>query len=206
MIGHSEFDLWAAGYDEDVRESDAKGEYPFAGYAKLMHAIYNKVMANAPARILDVGIGTGTLSAALYNGGCEIVGTDFAPEMLKIAQGKMPNARLLQWDFSSGVIPPDLANEKFDFIISTYALHHLTDADKLKLIPLLKSLLHENGVILIGDIGFPTPEDLQKCEEAYTDLIDYDEFFFIVSELAKQVNFPVKCQQISYCCVLLEIS
>jgi len=57
--------------------------------------------------------------------------------MLKLAQAKMPTANLLKWDFSLG-IPPEFSNQSFDFIVSTYAIHLLTDDEKVNFI---KSLL-----------------------------------------------------------------
>ncbi|NLY86578.1 MAG: class I SAM-dependent methyltransferase [Tissierellia bacterium] len=40
---------------------------------------------------------------------------------------------LIQYDFSRG-LPAELENKHFDYIISTYAMHHLEDEDKIRLI------------------------------------------------------------------------
>lgn len=49
--------------------------------------------------------------------------------MIEIAQTKMPNSKLFQGDFSKGLIET-LKQQKYDAIIATYSLHHLTDEQK----------------------------------------------------------------------------
>lgn len=44
MLTTQGFDLWADGYDKSVEEADESNAYPFAGYRKLMNAVYNAVM------------------------------------------------------------------------------------------------------------------------------------------------------------------
>jgi hypothetical protein len=48
MLTTQGFDLWADGYDKSVEEADESNAYPFAGYRKLMNAVYNAVMVRRP--------------------------------------------------------------------------------------------------------------------------------------------------------------
>ena len=203
MFDSSEFDSWAKSYDVEVFESDKKGNFPFAGYQKLMQTLYGEIKKKATSRVLDVGIGTGILSSLLYEKGHCIIGTDYSKEMLRIAGEKMPGAELVQWDFTENV-PDYLKNKKFDFIISTYALHHLADDEKQRLISELLALLDENGVLFIGDIGFANTEEMKNCKETFIDEWD-DEFYFVMSEISDRLDCLEKYQQISHCCVLLEL-
>ena len=100
--GRQGFDLWADSYDNTVREAEENDEYPFAGYHRLMNAVYGTVMERSPAKVLDVGIGTALLSQKLYRRGCEVTGIDFSEEMLQSAQRKMPDASLMLCDFLAG--------------------------------------------------------------------------------------------------------
>ena len=179
MFDSSEFDSWAQSYDAEVLESDNKGAFPFAGYQKLMRALYGEIAEKASSRVLDVGIGTGVLSSKLYENGHCITGTDYSGEMLRIAQEKMPNAELIQWDFTKDA-PDSIKNRKFDFIISTYAVHHLTDDEKLRLVSELLMFLDDDGVLFVGDIGFANLEEMEKCKETYKDEWD-EEFYFVIS-------------------------
>jgi putative AdoMet-dependent methyltransferase len=139
MLNGYGFDLWADGYDDTVRQTEAENLYPFAGYSSMMNAIFGTVMQDAPARVLDVGLGTGVLAQKLYHAGCEITGIDFSSEMLVIARREMPCATLLQWDFALG-IPPAIEKQSCDFVISTYALHHLAGEEQEVLIDSLLGL------------------------------------------------------------------
>lgn len=87
------FDLWAGEYDKSVGIADDDNEYPFAGYKKLMNSIFGIIMERSPSSVLDIGLGTATLTSKLYAGGNEITGIDFSSQMLNIAKGKMPNAK-----------------------------------------------------------------------------------------------------------------
>ena len=72
MLDHAGFDLWADGYDKSVGLSDEGGRYPFAGYRKMMNAVYNRVLAQSGRDVLDIGFGTGVLTSHLYERGCNI--------------------------------------------------------------------------------------------------------------------------------------
>ena len=64
--------------------------------------------------------------------------------MIEIAKQKMPDAVLIQHDFSQG-LPPELAGETFDYIICTYAIHHLEDAQKVNTLREWMEHLTEGG-------------------------------------------------------------
>ena len=44
MLNNKGFDLWADGYDKSVGLSDEANTYPFAGYKKVLAAIFQTVM------------------------------------------------------------------------------------------------------------------------------------------------------------------
>ncbi|MCL2364601.1 MAG: class I SAM-dependent methyltransferase [Defluviitaleaceae bacterium] len=207
MLDNHGFDIWANGYDQSVNASDADNDYPFAGYKKMINAIYGTVMQKHPVKVLDIGVGTGTLAAKLYEGGNEITAIDFSREMLDIARAKMPNATFIQHDFTQG-LPAEIASAKFDFIVSTYALHHLTDDEK---IPFIKALLHcidETGIILIGDVSFPDRAALEQCAALADDEWDDEEYYFVFEELRAvlQGDCTMSYHPYSHCGGILEIS
>ncbi|MBN1776486.1 MAG: class I SAM-dependent methyltransferase [Clostridiales bacterium] len=205
MLDSYGFDLWADSYDDSVRQAEEDNEYPFAGYSALMNAVYGTVMNCAPAKVLDVGFGTAVLSKKLYDAGCKVTGIDFSAEMLQAARRKMPRARLLRWDFTQG-IPPEFAAETFDFIISTYALHHLAyDAQASFILALLK-LLKAGGRMLIGDVCFETEEALLECREQNGELWDDEEYYIVFSRLQKELpGYSVSFHPFSFCCGVIAI-
>lgn len=206
MLTNNEFDLWSTTYNDFVKDADKNDKFPFAGYNAIMNAIYGTIMNNSPARVLDIGFGTAMLTEKLYNGGNTITGFDFSPEMLKTALTKMPEANLFLWDFTNG-LPPVLNNRTFDFIISTYALHHLSDESKADFITDLLSILEPNGSILIADVCFLSRDDLISCRESSRDSWDDDEIYFVVSELKDRLCHicSLSYHEFSFCSGILEL-
>ena len=203
MLDNKGFDLWADGYDKAVGLSDEEKSYPFAGYKEVLGRIYQLVMVKGRAKVLDIGFGTGTLTAKLYEGGCEIWGQDFSERMIELAKAKMPGARLFQGDFSRGLAGPKLS-ERYGFIIATYSLHHLTDSEKISFINTLTGLLKEGGAILIGDVAFDSRQELEQCRQQVGEGWDEDEIYFVYEEMLEA--FPaMEFEKFSYCAGLLSL-
>lgn len=201
MLNGKEFDLWADGYDKAVGISDEESTYPFAGYKKVLGFIFKTIMETANAVVLDIGFGTGTLTTKLYEQGCSIYGQDFSTRMIALASEKMPYAHLYQGDFSKGLVEP-LRDRRYDYIVATYSLHHLTDTQKHVFLSELRDHLKENGKIIIGDVAFETRKDLEQCKLKAGDTWDNDEIYFVVEELRK--DFPgLSFTQISDCAGVL---
>lgn len=202
MLDSKGFDLWAEGYDISVGLSDEDDSYPFAGYKKVLGEIYSRLMARGARCVLDIGFGTGTLAAKLYEAGCEIYGQDFSAEMIAAAGRKMPGAKLHCGDFTKGLVP-ELRAHKYDAIVATYSLHHLTDNEKIEFIASLKNLLSENGRIYIGDVAFENRSDLEACRTEAGEEWDDEEIYFVYDEL--KPCFP-DCEftVLSHCAGLLE--
>ncbi len=203
MLSQSGFDLWADGYDKTVGISDEENSYPFAGYKTVLGTVFQTVMEKPNAVVLDVGFGTGTLTAKLYENGCTVYGQDFSARMIELASQKMPDAHLYQGDFTQGLAEPLLA-QRYDFIVATYALHHLTDVQKVSFLRVLREHLNPGGLILIGDVAFETCAELEQCRKDAGDKWDDEEIYFVADELKK--DFPALAfTQISFCAGILSL-
>lgn len=199
MLDNKGFDLWADGYDKSVNLSEESNEYPFAGYKNVLNHIYNEIHDSENARILDIGFGTGVLTQKLYQDGYDVFGIDFSNRMIEIAKEKMPSATLIQYDFANG-LPKELLDTKFDFVVSTYAIHHLTDDAKVEFMNQLLSVLSPNGKILIGDVAFATRDNLNECKNNCNDGWDDDEIYIVFEELRKHFKSnKIQYKQISHC-------
>lgn len=203
MLNQTGFDLWADGYDRSVGLSDEDGSYPFAGYHDLLGAIYARILAGGARDVLDIGFGTGVLAARLYQQGLHIYGQDFSQRMIELAREKMPGAELVQGDFTRGVAEP-LARRRYDAIVATYSLHHLTDAQKPGFIRELAALLREGGRLYIGDVAFETRAELEACRARAGAEWDSDEVYFVYDEL--RPSFPeMKFEKFSECAGLMTL-
>lgn len=204
MLSEKDFDDWACTYDKSVERSNAADAYPFAGYDRIMSAIFQRVTARPGARVLDLGFGTASLTKRLYDAGCEVYGQDFSPRMVEVAQEKMPDALLVHRDFSSG-LAPELACRTYDAIVATYSLHHLDDKGKRNLIDSLIPRLSERGCLYIGDVAFKTREELERCRAAAGDAWDPDEIYFVYDEFRD--SFPsATFERMSPCSGIITIS
>ncbi len=204
MLDKKGFDLWADGYDKSVGLSDEDNTYPFAGYKKILGSIYAQIMEKPKAAVLDIGFGTGTLTAKLYENGCIIYGQDFSSRMIELASAKMPDAHLYQGDFSKGLAEP-LKQNSYDFIVATYSIHHLTDRQKIAFLKELLNHLKEGGKILIGDVAFESRDELDKCRDRSDDEWDDDEIYCVADELKS--DFPDLCfEKVTFCSGILMIA
>lgn len=203
MLNNKGFDLWADGYDKSTALSDEDGTYPFAGYKDVLNSIYNGVMAGGGKTVLDIGFGTGILTSKLYDAGLRIYGQDFSEKMISAAQDKMPSAKLYFGDFSGG-LSQELTQNKYDAVIATYSLHHLTDEQKAELIRSLTALLNDGGMIYIGDVAFETRADMESCRERAGDEWDEDEIYFVFDEF-KQTFPEAEFEKISHCAGVISI-
>jgi len=205
MLDNQGFDLWANGYDRAVGLSDENDAYPFAGYKAVLAAIYSRVMESGARDVLDVGFGTGTLAAKLYAQGVNISGQDFSARMLEIAREKMPQASLYQGDFTKGLLP-ELTHRRYDAIIATYSLHHLTDAEKPGFLRGLLKLLNPGGKLYIGDVAFESRAALEECRQTVGAEWDDEEFYFVADELIVHPEYPLTFEKFSACAGVITLA
>ncbi|MBY8998869.1 MAG: class I SAM-dependent methyltransferase [Candidatus Thorarchaeota archaeon] len=164
------FDSWAADYDYYIKTSTES--FPFLGYDDVLNRIVELADPKPGMKILDVGIGTGTLAQRFLDFDCEIWGIDYSSRMLEEAKKKVPDAKLLQVDIRSEW--PSEIKIGFDRIVSAYTLHHLNLEGKIDAIQRMsRELLQEAGNIIVGDISFPSfmarAEARQKLESDWDD-------------------------------------
>ena len=77
----------------------------------------------APARIADLGCGTGTLTRLLVDEGYAVDGIDISPEMIRRAQAKVPEADLRVGDAAA----PGLAPASYDVVLCRHVLWAMPD-------------------------------------------------------------------------------
>jgi tRNA (cmo5U34)-methyltransferase len=103
--------------------------------------------------IVELGVGSGDLTAEVLQrfpeAGVEAI--DLSPKMLEVA-----GQRLLPYKDRVNLIHSDFGTYEFmreyDLAISSMALHHLPDKDKLKLMKSIHRSLKEEGVFIFGDL------------------------------------------------------
>ena len=197
MLDRHGFDAWADEYEDTVAKSRQEGVYPFAGYEQVLDIIYREIKRGTGKRVLDVGIGTGTLAKRLYDEGYTIYGLDFSQSMLREAEKKMPEAVLVQADFSEG-LPDAWREESFDYIVCTYAIHHLDAARQIELIRHWMEYLPFDGKILLGDVAFSTWEEREACRKKSGDEWDEEEIYPVAQDVKREILLA-EFRQVSFC-------
>jgi len=80
-------------------------------------------------RILDVGCGTGQLTADIARRGAYVVGLDSSSEMLAEARKNFPDLTFVQGDAAAFDFAEPLLAQPFDAVFSNACLHWVKDAD-----------------------------------------------------------------------------
>lgn len=106
-------------------------------------------------RVVDLGCGTGQLSLPLAERGANVLAVDVSAAMIermaqKALESSLPNLEGLAAPIEALSLPPDSA----DLIVTSYALHHLRDADKARLVQSAYGWLRPGGTLLIADMMF----------------------------------------------------
>lgn len=203
MLKKEGFNQWAENYDKDVHKSNKRNSYPFIGADLVRERVVELVSLKEQAAVLDLGFGTGKVTEVLYQRGCKISGQDFAEKMRDIAQEKMPNAKLYIKDFEEG-LAEEIKKERYDFVIATYSLHHLTDEVKEIVLKESFSVLKEDGKIIIGDVAFGNDAEMADCREKAGETWDSEEIYFVKDRF--QTLFPnMKFEKISNCSAVITI-
>ena len=81
------------------------------------------VLPPTPARIADLGCGTGTLTRLLVGEGYAVDGLDFSPEMIRRARAKVPEAEFVVGDAAA----PVLERAAYDVVLSRHVLWVMPD-------------------------------------------------------------------------------
>lgn len=97
--------------------------------------------------ILDLGCGNGYLVNYLISQGYNVFGTDASSEGITIARQTNPERFFIQ-DISTGKLPQELQNFKFDTIISTEVIEHLYDPEGF--IRFCRQALNGKGEIILS--------------------------------------------------------
>ena len=208
----SQFDAWAAAYDADVAASAADGAaggvgFPFAGYDRVLARVAELADLAPGMAVLELGPGTGNLTARLAERGAAVWALDFSAEMLARARARVPAAHFAQAHLL-GDYPPDF-HRPFDRVVSTYTFHEFPLPDKLALLRrLFTDHLRPGGAVVIGDIGFPAAAARDALRDAAGEGWD-DEYYWIMDEVEPalhEAGFVVSWAQLSSCGVVLSVS
>lgn len=206
LLSSQGFDQWSEHYDEDVRKDDDDNCYPFAGYREIQEELIKRSLASPGKRVLDLGIGTGSLAKKLSALGFLITGVDFSREMLANVKRELPESRLIQADLTNG-IPEELKKEQFDLVFCNYAIHHLSPKEQLSLVEEVMEIMDSRGKLFIADVMTKTIKEMEELAVLEKESWDPSEYYPVVEFFEE--SFPLASlswDKFSYCSGILEIA
>ncbi len=180
----------APGYDEDVADE----RNPIReGYSALLRWVVDQASSAARSSVLELGTGTGNL-AILLEGFDRMVCVDISAKMLGIARAKLASHSNVEYVQADLLQCFEALEERFDVVVSTYAIHHLTEEERSILFRSIERSLEKGGRAVFGDLMFADDEDRRETlaslrSNGESDLADEieDEFFWNVEQTVEEL-------------------
>ena len=196
-------DTEAADYDHDVRN---EADPIRTGYRDVLRWVVRQAQITPGSRVLELGSGTGNLSELIESCG-ELVSVDVSENMEAVAKMKvrhLSNRRFIKADILE-VFSQEIG--KFDAVISTYAVHHLTDQEKQRLFALVFDRLLPGGRAVFGDLMVLNSSEkeekiqmyLAKSDQATAQAIREEFFWSLASAIGdlEGLGFKVRAERFS---------
>ena len=177
-------DGWETVYDADVADET----HPIrAGYDACLDWVVEKAAVSADDVVIDLGIGTGNLSQRLP--ACKhLIGVDLSRSMMDVASDKLNHHAQISL-VESDLLAYFAKAPRTDVVISTYAVHHLTEPEKAQLFEAIDRVLADGGRAVFGDLAFADlaarEAAIVRYQAAGRDDVAFDiddEFFWLLDE------------------------
>ncbi|QSG15296.1 class I SAM-dependent methyltransferase [Halapricum desulfuricans] len=148
----------AARFDEKAGEYDDGDHSP--EYRQCRDLVIEHAAVDADDIVLDLGTGTGAIALALASDADRVIGRDVSEGMLGQAREKAAEAGIENAEFDTGRFREPNVDSDVDVVVSNFAMHHLSDADKRDAIDVIAGLAPDRFVL--GDVmlfGEADPEE-----------------------------------------------
>jgi ubiquinone/menaquinone biosynthesis C-methylase UbiE len=136
-----------------------------AGLSRVTAAVLDAAAVRSGDVVIDLGCGNGQLSLPLAMRGARVLAVDVSPGMAGQLRTEAQRRGLDTLEVIALPIEElDLPAASADLIVSSYALHHLRDADKARLVHAAARWLRPGGRLIIADMMFGrggSPRDRQ---------------------------------------------
>lgn len=178
-------DPWSARYDADVRNET----HPIrTGYGAVLDWVVAQAQIRPDDVVVDLGMGTGNTAQRIV-AAKTVIGVDISIHMMALAKPKLnhlPNVTYVQADLLQFF---NEAERRFDALVSTYAIHHLTADEKALLFRQIAQGLTPGRRAVFGDLMFADAAVREQLTQHYAALGDTEmvetfaeEFFWLVDQ------------------------
>ena len=148
-------------FDRSVKYYDNWMKLALPSYTEIFSTSLEVIpfAVNEAIEVLDLGAGTGLFSQHVFTKypHSRFVLYDLAPKLLEVARERFQPYQD-QFEFIVKDYRDYQSARRFDLVISSLSIHHLTDADKAKLFSNIYHSLKDTGVFInVDQIKAPTP-------------------------------------------------
>lgn len=124
-----------------------------AGLSATIDAVVDEARVGEGMTVLDMGCGSGQVSIPVARTAAHVIAVDVSAAMIGLLRENLEREGLL--NVSSRVTALErltLPASSLDLVVSNYALHHLTDAEKKTLLAAVAVWLRPGGRVVVGDL------------------------------------------------------
>ncbi|MCP1187051.1 methyltransferase domain-containing protein [Paenibacillus sp. 1781tsa1] len=134
----------------DSNDTVQSSFYLYHNYEEALEQTTHWVSPALGEKGLDIGTGTGNLAGKLLQQGADMTAIDQSREMLRRCRTKYPEMRVKLGNFLA--LP--FADQSFDFVVSSFAFHHLSPDQQLLALQEMQRVLTSRGRIGLTDLMF----------------------------------------------------
>lgn len=139
-----------AGEHQDTKKAPSSSFYLYHNYDEALEQTANWISPVPGEHGLDIGTGTGNLAGKLLERQAIMTGIDQSREMLRTCRTKYPGMHVKLGNFLA--LP--FADQTFDFLVSSFAFHHLSPDQQQLALQEMQRVLTPRGRICLTDLMF----------------------------------------------------
>lgn len=140
----------APDYDADVLDESGPVR---EGYSRLLDWVATEAGCGPGCSVVELGTGTGNLAVRL-GGFARLTCVDVSREMLRIARGKLAGRGDVEFVLADILEYMASPRRPCHLVVSTYAIHHLTEDERAVLFRRVADALEPDGRAIFGDLMF----------------------------------------------------
>ena len=148
-------------YNKNAKKFESKF-LNFEPYREKILLFREKYLTRNKMKILDAGCGPGNHAAYLYslNHSYQITGIDLSDKMIELARKNAPGCHFIKGDIRN--LDSDI---KYDAVIASFCIVHLSNNELIAFMPKLNRLIYKKGYLYLSfiegnQVGFMKPDFL----------------------------------------------